>query len=113
MTLTFYAAGTEYAANQITLLRGSAADIVSVGVYHDTDPSVRPEVADFTAVTLVDGTEEPLPALAEDGKIDVLSLIGARVSADVTLTPGDYQRWVLISTADEDIIRPVDTITVL
>jgi len=107
-----YRTATEYVANEITLLRGSAADIVEVGVYHDEDPNNVPAVEDFTPVALVDGTASPPDPLAENGRIDVLSLVGPR-DGDVELQPGDYQRWILIKTATEDIIRKVDVLTIL
>lgn len=97
---------TEYVANQLTISRGSVEDIVTVGVYHDEDPGNIPEVGDFTAVTLVDGTGP----LAEGGRIDVLSLIGP--GGDEELVPGDYQRWVLVQTATENIIRRVDVLEI-
>ncbi|SET43687.1 hypothetical protein [Nonomuraea wenchangensis] len=103
---------TEYVANAITITRGSVADIVSVGVYHTTDPNSVPSVEDFTSVTLVDGTAAEPDPLAEAGVIDVLSLIGPR-NGEVELTAGDYQRFVLITTATEDIIRKVDVLTIL
>lgn len=109
MSVTAYKSGTEYFANEITLLRGVVGDIVSVGVFHTTNPAQIPIVANFTAVTLVPGSGP----LADGTKIDILSLIGPR-GGDVNLTvPGDYQRWVLITTATEDIIRRPDVITVL
>lgn len=107
-----FSTGTEYVANELTITRGSVDDIVSVGVYHTADPEEIPDVEDFTEVTLVDGTAVPPDSLAEAGKIDVLSLIGPR-NGDVTLAAGDYQRWVLVTTATEDIIRRPDTLTVL
>lgn len=103
---------TEYVANSLTILRGSVSDIVSVGVYHTTDPNTIPAVEDFTTVTLVDGTDPDPDPLAEAGVIDVLSLVGPR-NGQVELVPGDYQRFVCISTATEDIIRKVDVLTVL
>lgn len=108
-----FSTGTEYVANEVTITRGSVDDIVAVGVYHDTDPDTVPAVDDFTTVTLVDGTADPPDALSEEGKIDVLSLIGARDEADLALTAGDYQRWVLLQTSTEDIIRKVDVLEVL
>lgn len=108
---TLYHTGTEYTANEITLVRGVPANITSVGVYHDLDPDVIPEVDDFATVTLVDGTSPGNP-LADGEKVDVLALIGARVTADLTLAEGDYQRWVLLVTAAEDIIRPVDVLEI-
>ncbi|TDE40488.1 hypothetical protein E1295_31815 [Nonomuraea mesophila] len=109
---TIYATATEYLANALTITRGSVDNITGVGVYHDINPDTVPTVEDFTMVTLVDGTAEPPDPLAETGVIDVLSLIGPR-AGDVVLTPGDYQRWVLITTATEDIIRKVDVLEVL
>jgi len=111
--VTLYSTGTEYTANEITLLRATVSDIVSVGVYHNEDPNVLPTVAQFDTVTLVDGTAEPPDNNSEVGKIDVLARIGARVDADLALTAGDYQRWVLVVTGDEDIIRPVDIVEVM
>lgn len=106
---TLYKAGTEYVANEITFTRGTVADITAVKVYHTTNPSYLPVISDFTAVTLVPGTG----ALAEGTKIDVLSLIGPKAGQVVITVPGDYQRWVLVQTAAEDIIRRPDVITIL
>jgi hypothetical protein len=78
-------------------------------VYHTTDAAVKPTVAQFTMVTLV----KPGDALADGTNLDVLSLIGPKTGAQLALTPGDYQRWVLVQTASEDVIRKVDTITVI
>jgi hypothetical protein len=110
--VSIYTTATEYLANEITILRGSVDDVVGVGVYHNVSPAVVPTVNDFTMVSLVDGTAEPPDSLSELGKIDVLSLVGGKVGADLALTAGDYQRWVLIQTASEDIIRSIDTVTV-
>ncbi len=104
---SIYRTATKYAANNLTLVRGTVADITSVGVYHTTDPTVIPAVADFTLVQLV----QPGDPLAEGTNLDVLSLIGT--GGDVALPPGDYQRWILWTTATEkDISRP-DTLTIL
>ena len=108
MAVTIPRTGTEYVANSLTFTRGTVAAIVSVGVYHTADPTVVPTVAQFTPVQLV----KPGDSLADGTNIDILSLIGPR-SGDVTLSAGDYQRWVLIKTATEDIIRRPDTITIL
>ena len=108
-----YNTATEYRANAITITRGLVSDITGVGVYHTTNPNEVPTAAQFTPVTLVDGVNSPTDPLAENGVIDVLSLIGPKESADLVLTPGDYQRFVLVQTANEDIIRKVDTVTVL
>lgn len=111
--VSLYHTGTEYVANEITLHRGDVAAINAVGVYHTLDPEEIPATTDFVTVTLVDGTS-PGDPLAEDGKIDVLSLIGPKIAADVNLsTPGDYQRWVLVQTDDEDIIRRPDVLEIL
>lgn len=109
MAITLYKSGTEYVANELTFTRGTVGNITSVGVYHTTNPSYIPIVSDFTPVTLVPGSG----ALAEGTKIDVLSLIGPRGGQVNLSVAGDYQRWVLIVTATEDIIRRPDVITVL
>lgn len=107
--IQLYSAGTEFLANAITLTRGTAADIVSVGVHHSVDPNTVPGVGDFTAVTLV----KPGDPLADGNNLDVLSLVGPKAGADLELPPGTYQRWVLVSTATEDIVRKVDVVEVL
>lgn len=113
MAVLLYHTGTENVANTLTFERGSVADVTGVGVYHTIDPTTVPAVTDFTTVSIVDGTADPLPAGAEAGKIDVMSLIGPKTGADVALsTAGDYQRWVLVQTATEDIIRKVDVLTI-
>ena len=110
MPVEQFTMATEYIANEITLNRGSVSDIVTVSVYHNVNPNTKPALGDFTAVTLVDGTGP----LADGTKIDVLCLVGPKVGAHLNLsTPGDYQRWVKISTATEDIIRKVDVITIV
>jgi hypothetical protein len=100
--------GTEYAANSITMNRGTTADIVEVGVYHTADPNEVPDPTDFTIVTLV----TPGDPLADGNNTDILSLIGPR-DGDLTLATGDYQRWVYVKTATEDILRKIDTLTIL
>jgi hypothetical protein len=107
MAVTLYAPGTEYTANAITLKRGNAADITYVGVYHGIDPNKTPTLADFTQVTLV----VPPNPLADGNNIDILSLIGP--GGDVTLGAGVYQRWCLVKTSTENIMRKLDTVTVL
>lgn len=102
-----YRSGTEWTANQITLTRGSVDDIVSVGVHHATADEDPPTVDDFTEVTLVSEGDP----LAEGDRVDVLALIGPR--GDIQLEPGEYQRYVLVTTESEDIIRRVDTVEVL
>jgi len=113
MAVTLYHTGTEYTSNSITLLRGSVSDITSVGVYHNVNPAYIPLITDFVTVTLADGTTIPPAALAIPGEIDVVALIGPKAGAQLTLAAGTYQRWVLIRTAAEDIIRAADTIIVL
>lgn len=116
MAVSLYHTATEYLSNALTISRGSINDITAVGVYHDSDPGVIPDVLDFTTVVLADGTAGPSGQnyeLAITGEIDVVSLIGPKAGADLSLTAGDYQRFVLVQTANEDIIRKVDTITVL
>jgi hypothetical protein len=104
-----YSTATEFLANAITLTRGAAAGITAVGVYHSIDPNEVPEVDDFTEVLLV----EPGDPLADGSNLDVLSRVGPKVGADLVLAPGTYQRWVLVSTASEDVIRKVDVIEIL
>lgn len=101
-----YAGGTEYVRDPVTLGFGTVDDIASVGYFHAA-AGVIPTVADFTAGTLVKADTDPL----WDGKAEVVTLIGARLGA-VALAAGDWQRWILITTADEDIIRASGTITV-
>lgn len=107
-----YDTATVFVANELTITRGTVDDITAVGVYHDTDPNVVPTVEDFTPVLLV----QPGDPLAEGEKVDVLSLIGSKVGADLALAGSsvgvDYQRWALVQTAQEDVIIKVDTVTV-
>jgi len=117
MAASLYSTATEYIANQITLARGQVSDILSVGIYVSTNPNTIPAVAQFTTVTLVDGTAASPPPLAVIGEIDVLTKVGpggSGVSAGdlATLTTGSYQVWILIKTASENIIRKVDTLTI-
>lgn len=109
MPASLYRTATEYVANELTITRGTADDITSVGVFHSLDPAVVPTVAQFTTVQLI----KPPHALAEGTKIDVISLIGTKGAAHLALPPGDYQRWVLVVTAAEDKIRRVDVLSVL
>ncbi len=107
MAVELYSTGTEWLANEVTMLRGTIADVTSVGVFHTMSPNAVPTVAEFTTVTKV----VPGDALAEGDKNDVASRIGARAGA-IPLAAGDYQRFVLLVTASEDIIRYVDTVSV-
>lgn len=99
---------TQYLANALTFSRGGPSDVVSVGAYYGSDPNTVPEVADFTAGTLV----QPGDALAEGDLIDIVVLVGPR-DGDITLVAGDYQVWLLITTAKEDVILKMDTVTIL
>lgn len=108
MAVTIPSTGTEYAANAITITRGTVAAITGVGVFHTTNAATVPTVEQFTTVDLV----QPGDPLADGQNIDVLSLIGPD-AGDVVLTAGVHQRWVLIQTATENIIRKVDTVTVI
>ena len=118
MAASLYSTATEYIANAITLTRGHASDIVSVGIYVNTNANIVPTVSQFTTVTLVDGTAGgTLPPLAIAGEIDVLTSVGPGSSPVPpgqlsTLTAGSYQVWILIKTANEAIIRKVDTLTI-
>ena len=123
MAVSIYSTATEYIANAITLTRGAVADIKSVGIYVNTAPNTVPTAAQFTQVTLVDGTVTPLPPLAVPGEIDVVTKVGpgAPVNGAIpavppgdlaTLTAGSYQVWILIRTASETVIRKVDTLTI-
>jgi hypothetical protein len=109
MTVTMAHTATQYLANSLTFLRGSAADVQRVGVYYGIDPNHVPSVTDFFTAQLV----QPGDPLAEGNLTDVLARPGARPDADVALTPGDKQVWLLVVTTDEDIIVKVDTVTVL
>lgn len=113
MPITLYHTGTEYTSNSITLLRGALASITNVGVYHSTNPAYIPLVSDFIPVTLADGTTTPPSPLAIPGEIDVVALIGPKAGAQMNLAAGTWQRFVLVQTSTEDIIRAADTVIVL
>jgi len=118
VAVSIYSTATEYIANQVTLTRGTVADIVSAGVYVNTNPNTVPTVSSFTTVTLVDGTSGSPPPLAVAGQIDVLTKVGPGATGVTagdlsTLVAGSYQVWILIKTSTEAIIRKIDTLTVL
>ena len=113
MAVTLYNTATEYTSNAITLTRGTAADIVSVGVYHNANPSTVPTIANFIVCVFANGTTNPPDPLAVAGELDVVALIGTKSGAHLALAAGTWQRWILVRTAAEDIIRKVDTVTVL
>lgn len=99
--------GTEYVGDPVTIGRGTVADITAVKSFHSTDPTVKPLVAQFTdAAALVSSEADPLWA----GTVEIVTRIGPR--GEVALTPGDWQRWVCITTADEDIIVATGTVTI-
>ena len=116
MAASIFASATEYIANAISLTRGKVSDIVKVGIYVNTNPNTIPTVANFTTVTLVDGTAGTLPPLGVPGEIDVLTKVGPGGGTvppgDLTLAAGSYQIWILVVTSSEQIIRKVDTPTV-
>jgi hypothetical protein len=123
MAASIFANATEYIANAITLTRGQVSDITGVGIYASLNPNTIPTVSQFTIVTLVDGTQSPVPPLGVPGEIDVLTKVGPGAAAappssavppgDLsTLTTGSYQIFILIRTAAEAIIRKVDTLTI-
>lgn len=114
-------AGTEYVAHELTFIRGDETDVTHVGIYANVNPNTVPDVGnvvgtmagDFTVVDLI----IPPDPLAEGTKIDVLAKISSgtiRLAADLGLTPGDYQLWVLVATgSSEEIVRKTDTLTVI
>lgn len=111
--------GTEYAAMELTFNRGDSSDVVTVGIYLNTNPNASPEEGDFTGGmsgneggATVDLVEPPDP-LAEGDKIDILARIGERVGTDLDPGPGDYQVWGMVTTAAEAIIRKTGTLEVL
>lgn len=106
-----YSTATEYLANQITITRGTVSDIVEVGVYHTTNPTFVPAENDFTPAELV----QPGDPLAQGDMIDVISLVGPASpvgASHIELVPGTYQRWVMVKTVVEVIIRKVDVVEV-
>lgn len=112
MAVTLFNTATEYIAVPITLGRGSTASITSVGMYLTTSATI-PAVGAFTTVLLVDGTQVPLPALAVAGEIDVMALVGPGAGSNFnSLTTNTYQIWILVTTANEQIIRKCDTLTI-
>jgi len=114
MAVNLYSTATEYIAVPITLGRGKVTDIISVGMYVNVNAATIPTVGAFTTVILVDGTAAPpLPALAVAGEIDILALVGPGAGSNFpSLTTNAYQIWVLITTANEQIIRKCDTLTI-
>jgi len=117
MSATIFSTATEYIANQLTLTRGTVADIVSVGIYVNTNPNIVPDVTQFITVQLVDGTILPKPPLAVTGQVDVVTKVGPGGSGVAagdlpSLTAGSYQVWILVKTLSENVIRKVDTLTI-
>jgi hypothetical protein len=96
---------TEYRRNALTINSGTVADITAVGVALRDNPNDVPDpsgtgLGEFTAVTL--DTAGP----------DVVTLFGPRGGDIVPTDVGDFQVFVLIRTADEDIIRRPSVLTV-
>lgn len=117
MSVSLYHSATEYIFVPITIARGTVAGIVSVGLYINTSVVTIPIVSDFTTCTLIDGTATPpLDPLAVAGEIDISALVGPRsgvFGSGAGLTVGTYQVYCLIKTANEDVIRRLDTLTIL
>jgi hypothetical protein len=114
MAVTMYHTATEYIAVPITLTRGATSSIITVGMYLDPTLTAIPAVGSFTTVTLVDGTLAIPPALAVIGEVDVMALVGPGGGSNFpSLTTTTYQIWILVITANENIIRRCDTLTVL
>lgn len=113
MAIEQFHTATQRLRNQITFTVGTVADIEGVGVYHNVDPNIVPEISDFTMVSLIDGVGDAANPLAEPNKIDIVSLVGSKGGNTLVLSPGDYQRWSLVQTVDEDIIDKLDTITIV
>ncbi|MGH1563014.1 hypothetical protein [Mumia sp. DW29H23] len=105
MAVTIASTATENVSNLMPILHGTAADVTAVGVFHTTNPATTPTVDNFVIVTGVPSS---------DGKsVDIQSLIGPR-DGDLTLAVGEHQRWLLVKTATEDIIRKApDTVKVI
>jgi len=97
---------TEYRRNSITLVEGTVDDIVSVGVALRTDPD---DVPDPSGTDLGEFTEVTLDPTGPD----IVTLFGPRSGDIVPAAVGDYQVFVLIRTANEDIIRRPSVLTVM
>jgi hypothetical protein len=97
---------TEYRRNALTIVDGVVGDITAVGIALRSSPN---DVPDPTGTGLGEFTEVALDVTGPD----VVSLIGPR-SGDITAPAvGDYQVFILVRTADEDIIRRPSTLTVM
>jgi len=108
MGISQYHGETKYIGDPITMLRGTVADILTVKTLHTAAGQPSPAPADFTETAiLVADASHPLWA----GTPEVVTHLGPR--GDVILTVGDWQRWVLLSTADEDEIDAPSTVTIL
>jgi hypothetical protein len=103
--------GTEDTRNAITINVGTVDQIISVGLYHTLTPAgsgeAPPAPTDFTAAQLV----KPGDPLADGNNLDILALIGPKAGT-IVLTPGDWQVWGYIETDRQDIIRPLDVLTI-
>lgn len=97
---------TEYRRNALTIVDGVVGDVVAVGIALRSNPDDVPDpsgtgLGEFTAVTL-----DPTGP-------DIVTLIGPRSGDIVPAAVGDYQVFILVRTADEDIIRRPSTLTVM
>src|SRR4029077_11320550 len=97
---------TEYRRNSLTINSGTVGDILQVGVALRSNPNDVPDptgtgLGEFTAVTL------------DPAGPDVLTLFGPRGGDIIPSGVGDFQVFVLIRTADEDIIRRPSILTVM
>lgn len=108
MVAELFSTATEYLSNSLTFTRGSVNDVVNVGVYHTQDPLEVPSEANFIPADLI----LPGDPLSQGNQIDVVTLIGPGPGSHDVLTPGDWQRWVMVKTPTETIIRRKDTVVV-
>ena len=97
---------TEYRRNALTIVQGTVGDITSVGIALRSNPN---DVPDPSGTGLGEFTEV---SLDETGP-DIVTLIGPRNGDIEAPAVGDYQVFILVRTADEDIIRRPSTLTVM
>jgi hypothetical protein len=101
-----YITATEYRRNSLTIVEGTVGDITAVGIALRSDPNDVPDpsgagLGEFTAATL-----DPTGP-------DIVTLIGPRDGDIVAPAVGDFQVFILVRTAEEDIIRKPSTLTVM
>lgn len=98
---------TEFRRNSLTLVPPAViGDVTAVGIALRQDPDDVPDpsgtgLGEFTAVTL------------DPAGPDIVSLIGPRNGDIIPAAVGDYQVFILVRTAEEDIIRRPSTLTVM